>query len=445
MIWNNTVLDYSHFDEPRPITIGAGKSNTFAITNSALPADIESFPLVEVDGKNMLVNFTNEMTGSVERGGETLSLEQLKQDANVRKTSLGYSFVLPPKVFVRIHVAEITFELRFVSIPKPMATGMLLQLDQHYARSMGVSFAVHLLLALMMLFTDENPENLKDNFLQQNNRFTQLLLRPEKKEEKKKKKSGGSKAKGKKGKMGKKKNAPKADRKAGQKKRNPDGTAPIDLKKLEKDLDSDMMQKGMLNALAGAKTMSSIIGAKGVGGADMNAMGGWNGTKVGSAAGAGGLNTGGKGSGGGGMSGDSAGLGKLGTYGLGGGKGGIRGLKGKFRKRKSRVKISAGNAMISGCLDKKIIRRKIAQNRSSIKYCYEKELAKNESLSGTIKIYFVIGARGKVSRSSVKSTSMNNDNVEQCLVRRVKNIRFPRLPSGCETVHVNYPFVFKAS
>ena len=164
------------------------------------------------------------------------------------------------------------------------------------------------------------------------------------------------------------------------------------------------------------------------------------------AAGGGGLGLrSGGGAGGGGFSGSGVGIGRLGTYGRGGGKGGRGWGKGGLRrKRKRAVEVSTGPPVVFGALDKEIIRRVINQHRAQIKYCYERELIKHPKLQGKIKVFFVISGTGRVSKSKVSQSTMNNDRVEDCIVRRVRFWKFPA-PKGGGVVHVNYPFYFKPS
>jgi hypothetical protein len=301
-----------------------------------------------------------------------------------------------------------------------------------------------------MLLSDEAPRGLDDNFFKQPNRFAQLIVRPPEEEEKKKKQeSGGARAKNTEGKMGKKTTEiPKnVQKKAGQIQKNPDGTAPIDMQKVEKELLDKVGKKGMLGLLGGGQSSyGAILSAKGFGGDDADAIGNFLGGKVGNASGDGGLGVrSGGGMGGGGLSGLGVGVGNLGTYGRGGGKGGRGWGQGRLKgKRKQTVDVSTGPPLIFGSLDKEIIRRVINNNRSRIKYCYEKELNKYPKLQGKIKIFFQIEGNGMVSSASVKATTMNNERVEECLAQRVKNMRFPA-PKGGGIVQVNYPFFFKPS
>lgn len=447
VLWGDTILDHNHFYEPKRITVGESRKNTFSISSEALPPDMVSFPLIETEGDRLLINFTDKMGGELHLKDQVIPLAQIKQSAKVQQTSMGYQFALPAQSKVRLFLGDLTFEISFVPAPKRLPPAVLNQVDHHLARSMGTSFLIHGILILLMLFADENPQSLGDDFFNQKNRFAQMIIRPEEpeKEKQRKKDSGGAKAKGEKGKLGKKK-APDKQRKAGQKKKNPDATAPIDLKKVEKAIDLDLEKKGMLGIFKqGGNRLGSIMDAKGFGGDDNNAVGGWIGSKVGTSMGSGGLGSGGLGSGGGGFSGDSVGLGRVGTYGRGGGRGGRGWGRSRLRdNRRRQITVSTGPPAIFGGLDKEIIRRIINQHRSRFKYCYERELIKNPNLEGKIHVWFRIEATGRVYQSRISQTTMNNDRVEECLSQRVKLLRFPS-PKGGGVVDVNYPFIFRPS
>lgn len=446
VLWGDTILDHAHFYEPKQITVGESRKNTFSLSSEALPDNMTSFPLIEAESDRLLVNFTDAMSGEVHLKDQVLSLAQIKQSSKVQRTSDGYQFALPAQSKVRLFVGELVFEISFVPAPKRLPPAVLNQMDHHLARSMGASFLIHGILILMMLFTDESQQTLGEDFLKQPNRFAQLIVRPKEPEKKKKRQeSGGAKSKGKEGKMGKKK-APAVNRRAGQKKKNPDGTAPIDMQKTAKAVLEKLSKKGLLGLLpGGGKKSGGIITAKGFGGDDADALGGWHGSKVGAALGGGGLGLKGGGGGGGGFSGSSAGLGRIGTYGRGGGRGGRGWGSSKLRgKRRKAVSVSTGPPAIYGGLDRKIIQRIINQHRSRFKYCYERELIKNPQLQGKIHVWFQIEANGRVYKSRVSRTTMNNDRVEQCLVRRVRVMRFPA-PKGGGIVVVNYPFIFRPS
>ena len=82
----------------------------------------------------------------------------------------------------------------------------------------------------------------------------------------------------------------------------------------------------------------------------------------------------------------------------------------------------------------------IKNNLNAFRYCYQRELQKDPSLSGKITLKFVISKDGSVSTAAVKSSSMNNSAVESCMVSRMMRLSFPDPNGGI--VMVSYPFYF---
>jgi len=156
-----------------------------------------------------------------------------------------------------------------------------------------------------------------------------------------------------------------------------------------------------------------------------------------------GLGTRGFGTGGGG---NALTIGGMGTRGRGGNPGNSYGMAQGTIGRKGRSEISAGggSAVVMGALDRAVIDSHIRRNLAKIRWCYEKELAKNPSLYGRIVINFTISGTGAVSQSKVNRTTMGNETVESCVSNQIRTISFPP-PRGGGIVIVNYPFVFKNS
>jgi TonB family protein len=133
----------------------------------------------------------------------------------------------------------------------------------------------------------------------------------------------------------------------------------------------------------------------------------------------------------------TADIGKLGTGGPG--KGVDLGNKAQTAVQSS---IASGEISASGSLDSAAIASVVKSKISGIKYCYEKELKNNPKLAGKVVVNFTIGETGEVTRYEVESSSINNTEVEQCILRMVRRWKFPP-PSG-GTVEVSYPFIFTA-
>ena len=112
------------------------------------------------------------------------------------------------------------------------------------------------------------------------------------------------------------------------------------------------------------------------------------------------------------------------------------------KKRDRDVSISSGRPLITGSLDKEIIRRIVREHQGEIRYCYTRELTRNTGLGGKIIMKWVISGSGKVVKASVAENQMGSNAVGSCLASRIKRWRFPK-PKGGGIVVVSYPFVFK--
>jgi TonB family protein len=117
---------------------------------------------------------------------------------------------------------------------------------------------------------------------------------------------------------------------------------------------------------------------------------------------------------------------------------------GPSAKPRTDVSPLAESPMIEGSLPAEAIKQVINEHKNDVRYCYEVELQRNQHLEGRITVRWVIGATGAVAQAAIKTSTMNNANIENCFVSRIKTWRFPA-PSGGSSVEVNYPFVFKAS
>ena len=145
---------------------------------------------------------------------------------------------------------------------------------------------------------------------------------------------------------------------------------------------------------------------------------------------------------GGGLGDHGTGFGKDGT-----GKGRIGSGGDLMGTGNGRPNVDIGNAsetIIMGGLDKSVIDEYIRRHMRQIRNCYEKELSGSQGLAGRIATRFVISGSGRVTQAGVSSSSMNNANVESCLIGVLKRIVFPE-PLGGGIVEVDYPFSFSAT
>jgi len=105
---------------------------------------------------------------------------------------------------------------------------------------------------------------------------------------------------------------------------------------------------------------------------------------------------------------------------------------------------SAGDPTVRGSLSRDVIQRVIRRHTSAVRYCYERVLARDPTLAGTVTLRIVIAPTGVVSEAAVQQSSLGSDTVEACLTRQARRWRFPA-PNGGGIVIVNYPFVFRSS
>ena len=103
--------------------------------------------------------------------------------------------------------------------------------------------------------------------------------------------------------------------------------------------------------------------------------------------------------------------------------------------------VGAGDPIVLGALDKSLIDRVVKSHLAQIRYCYQRELAKNPKLFGKIVVKFIIAKDGTVSSATTQSSTMNNPVCESCITSRFLRMRFPA-PKGGGIVTVSYPFVF---
>lgn len=200
--------------------------------------------------------------------------------------------------------------------------------------------------------------------------------------------------------------------------------APINIRTTQKKIMDRLTRRGLMGLLGTKESRGGIITAKGFGGDDADALGGWY--KTGKGLGGGGLGPSGKRRGGLGLS----------------GKPNVIPRPRRSHKRRARPKVRFGKPTIFGGLDAMIIKRIVRRHRNRFLYCYERELIRNKSIIGMVSVFFQIEANGRIKRAALKKSKMKNKRVEKCLVRRFKLMRFPA-PVGGSIVHVVYPLHFR--
>ena len=145
--------------------------------------------------------------------------------------------------------------------------------------------------------------------------------------------------------------------------------------------------------------------------------------------------------------GSQHGAGGYGTRGsgLGGGGSGASGYGsggGYFNaKGGGTIRVSSGDPVVLGALDRDAIERVIRGHLAQIRYCYQRQLQRDWDLEGRIVFRFVIARDGSVSSVEVVESGLEDQVVESCVSKRLMRLKFPA-PDGGGIVVVTYPFVF---
>lgn len=140
------------------------------------------------------------------------------------------------------------------------------------------------------------------------------------------------------------------------------------------------------------------------------------------------------------LGGTGAGTGAKGAAGsVGYGKGDHASLKGQGE---SFVSLDIAAASVEDGLTKDEVGAIIHQHLSEIRYCYESAMIRAPDIEGKLLMSFVIGGNGSVKTSEVKSSTLPDPRLDDCVLRRLVTWRFPQ-PKGGVEVAVTYPFIFK--
>lgn len=119
-----------------------------------------------------------------------------------------------------------------------------------------------------------------------------------------------------------------------------------------------------------------------------------------------------------------------------------RGVEGLVDKKNIYTAGLPFKTVILGGMDPDIIRKIIEDHIPQFRYCYQKELDKaSREFSGVVRLNFIIGASGHVTKAGVDSFSPLPPRVKGCVVNVLKGIKFPE-PLGGGVVEVNQPFNF---
>ena len=98
----------------------------------------------------------------------------------------------------------------------------------------------------------------------------------------------------------------------------------------------------------------------------------------------------------------------------------------------------------TGGLSKEAIQKVVKQQIPSIEICYQKALEKTPAVQGEASFRLIINSKGRVTKVSLVSSKLNDKNLEQCIIQKVKGLNF-QPPEGTEKVTATISFNFKIS
>ncbi|MGI5860684.1 MAG: AgmX/PglI C-terminal domain-containing protein [Myxococcales bacterium] len=431
MLWGDTIINVRHFTDDQRVTIGASRRNHFNIYSTSIG---ESFALASCNTKECVVSVPASANVVLRRGDSEKTREQLSSEGALKATDGAVQaqlLTLQLHDRVQVTIDNVAFIIRWVRPHKLSSTGIS-GFDLYFTKVMTTSAMAGIVLVAAMFMTDITAESLSEDLFKNPQRFAKLVIKPPEKEKKKIE----LKVKEKQVKVERE-----PEKYGARRDENAKPGPTINANKREADR-KKVMSAGLLGLLGGGDgATSNVFGQGGMGTGLNSALGSLKDSGVADTGGIGGLGSRGTGPGGGGT---GLGLAGLGT------KGGGRGARGGYGainlggRGKSHTRVVPGKTTLSGSCERTVISKVINRHANEIRYCYEMELNKDPSLSGKVAVMFTIDPTGSVSEANIGQTTMNNNNVEQCILTRIRRWRFPE-PKGGGVCIINYPWVFKAA
>lgn len=452
--WGDRVISTYHFDSKAVVMFGSHPKNDIVLP---LAGTVSSHPLLRIDSL-ATVFIPGEGRGLFVKGETSSTLESMIVQNKIAKEAQGHSLTLQQDEMVRIDFSEnVSIFVRYApASPKPIAAPFLFLSTGELIAILGSLVFLGVVALYLAIYQPqveetaaEEPEPLRKAVFVYKKREKvepeQVVGGSPQPEEKKAANQPGVPFKT-------------EDQKPAEARPNPSqstqkimtGTqvgkgqgdpAAKSQQAAQKAPPKDVKKTGLLSAFARGGTQSqlqkTLEGSEAVGGLGKSASG-KAGLGVGDNSNA--SEAGLKQVGAGGTGTAIVGISGVGTKGKGGGQLGYG--EGSLGGKKSAQIIPGGaEEAFDGTIDREAIRRVILNNLRQVKSCYERGLNKNPGLDGKIVIEFNIGAGGRVTQAGVKNTTVNNSEVEQCVVSRLRTWRFPDPPADREAVVV-YPFVF---
>ena len=85
----------------------------------------------------------------------------------------------------------------------------------------------------------------------------------------------------------------------------------------------------------------------------------------------------------------------------------------------------------------------LKEKSADLRTCYEKGLINKSSLAGQITVRFLLTPAGQATSVAKESSSLNDEDVEQCVIKTILNLSFSRFEG--KAVTIVYPIEFQPS
>jgi TonB family protein len=127
---------------------------------------------------------------------------------------------------------------------------------------------------------------------------------------------------------------------------------------------------------------------------------------------------------------------------VGYGKGDRASVKGQGKGFTPFVSADANGSVVDEGLTKDEVGEVIHRHLSEVRYCYESAMIRTPDIEGKLMTNFTINGQGVVKSAEVKSSTLPDPRLDDCIIRRLATWKFPK-PRGGVDVSVTYPFIFK--
>ncbi len=428
-LWTDTVHQVNTYKTPQSVVIGSEESNEYVVAGNHFGE--AQFPLVVYDDKSgYRLNLLPSMEGQVQRGDQSMSLQELMAQPSTKESrdfKGAKTLELGRGTKVRIDLGPNTFLIHFTKMPAAVAGGG--SLDRAPFVYQSISLALHVAFMLLVFMLPDGYGGLELYDHQAADRFAELAMEPEEEEEEEELDEDW---------LDDVEDADEVEAEA------PDEDEVVEDEEIQVEGDEDVDDSEM--QVARDREIAADTGALAAFSGDrQDALGGDAQTALAaldtehSASGVGGLGLAGAGRGG------AEGEEGFGRADVGTGGSGTGGAPDAELDERDTLEpqVIPEDPVTTGALDREIIQRVVRQHRREIQHCYEQQLQRNPDLAGRVTMQWVISPTGDVVSASVEETSLNDSNVEQCMVQRIQRWSFPE-PDGGGIVRVNYPFNFSA-